>query len=67
GSYGWKREARPSAVAYSNSVPFYFVGEKLEKQATMAARQQPQQQLSGDGFTSHITGMSKSQLYDIMS
>ncbi|KAG0491413.1 hypothetical protein HPP92_004811 [Vanilla planifolia] len=33
----------------------------------MAARQQPQQQLSGDGFTSHIAGMSKSQLYDIMS
>ncbi|KAI0502529.1 hypothetical protein KFK09_017482 [Dendrobium nobile] len=38
----------------------------------MAARQQQQQQqqqqqFSGDRFTSHIAGMSKSQLYDIMS
>ncbi|PKA63528.1 hypothetical protein AXF42_Ash005423 [Apostasia shenzhenica] len=33
----------------------------------MAAKQQQQQQISGDGFTSHISGMSKSQLYDIMS
>lgn len=39
-------------------------GEKLK---AMAARQQQQQQFSGDGFTSHIAGMSKSQLYEIMS
>ncbi|KAK8965319.1 hypothetical protein KSP40_PGU012267 [Platanthera guangdongensis] len=33
----------------------------------MEARQHQQQQLSGDGFTSHITGLSKSQLFEIMS